>query len=109
MSKIDALTKTLYGRDTEKVAVIHAAYETPPVTVAMVEVKRSLPLRDKLEKAFVLTNSIKDAWYRNEEVKYIGPENTCRSTSAGDMVLVGNTKYLCDHVGWKTLEGEVIT
>ena len=109
MSKIDALTKTLYGEDTEKVAVIHAAYEVPPVTVAMVEVKRSLPLREKLEKAFVLTNTLNSAWYRNEGVKYIGPENTCRSTSAGDMVLVGNTKYLCDHVGWKTLEGEVIS
>ena len=108
MSKIDALAKTLYGLDTEKVAVIHAAHETAPVTVAMVEVKSALPLRDKLEKAFVLTNTITEAWYRNEGVTYIGPKKTCRSTSAGDMVLVGNTKYMCDHVGWKTLEGEEI-
>ncbi len=108
MSKIDALTKTLYGTDTETVAVIHAAYEEPPVTVAMVEVKRALSLRDKLEKAFMLTNTIDSAWYRNEGVKYIGPENTCRSTSAGDMVLVGKTKYVCNHAGWKTLEGEEV-
>ena len=108
MSIIDALTKTLMGTTMEKVAVIHAAHEEAPITVALVEVKSALPLRDKLEKAFVLTNTITEAWYRNKGVTYIGPEKTCRSTSAGDMVLVGKIKYRCDHVGWKTLEGEEV-
>ena len=100
MSKIDALTKTLYGTDTETVAVIHAAYEEPPVTVAMVEVKRALSLRDKLEKAFMLTNSIDGAWYANKKLRYIGPEKSCRSTMVGDFVLIGSDKYECKDVGW---------
>ena len=108
MSIIDALTKTLMGTTMEKVAVIHAAHEEAPVTVALVEVKSALPLRDKLEKAFVLTNTITEAWYQNKAVTYIGPEKTCRSTSTGDMVLVGKTKYQCDPVGWKTLDGEEV-
>ena len=108
MDKIDALTKTLLGKTTEKVAVIHAAFEGAPATVAFVEVEAALPLRKKLEIAFVKTNTIEEAWWRNEGVDYIGPAPTCRSTSVGDMVLVGKDKYVCDMLGWKTLEGEVV-
>ena len=39
MDKIDALTKTLLY---EKVAVIHAAFEDAPTTVAFVEVEKDL-------------------------------------------------------------------
>ena len=39
------------------------------------------------------TNSINDAWWNNEEVTPMFPDATCRSTSVGDMVLVGNRKY----------------
>ena len=42
----------------EKVAVIHSAFEDSPRTVAFVEVDKSLSIADKLEKAFMLTNSI---------------------------------------------------
>jgi len=108
MSKIDALTKTLLGETTEKVAVIHAAFEDAPATVAFVEVEAALPLRKKLEIAFVKTNTITEAWWRNEGVDYIAPEKTCRSTSVGDMVLIGKDKYVCDMNGWKTLDGEVV-
>ena len=80
MSKIaDALTKTLVGDTTEKVAVIHAAFEEAPKTVAFVEVDAALPLRKKLEIAFVKTNTITEAWWRNEGVVYIAPEKTCWS------------------------------
>ena len=108
MNKIDALTKTLLGETTEKVAVIHAAFEDAPATVAFVEVEAALPLRKKLEIAFVKTNTITEAWWRNEGVDYIAPEKTCRSTSVGDMVLIGKDKYVCDMNGWKTLDGEVV-
>ena len=108
MSKIDALTKTLLGETTEKVAVIHAAFEEVPNTVAFVEVEAALPLRKKLEIAFVKTNTITEAWWRNEGVDYIAPEKTCRSTSVGDMVLIGKDKYVCDMNGWKTLDGEIV-
>ena len=108
MSKIDALTKTLLGETTEKVAVIHAAFEDAPATVAFVEVEAALPLRKKLEIAFVKTNTITEAWWRNEGVDYIAPEKTCRSTSVGDMILVGKDKYVCNMNGWKTLDGEIV-
>ena len=118
MSKIDALTKTLYGKVTEKVAVIHAMNDysaidgwnaaTTFATVAFVEVEKALPVRQKLEIAFVKTNTINEAWWRNEGVEYIAPEKTCRSTSVGDMVLVGKDKYVCKDCGWETLDGEIV-
>jgi hypothetical protein len=108
MSKIDALTNTLLGKTTEKVAVIHAAFENAPTAVAFVEIDAALPLRKKLEIAFVKTNTINEAWWRNDGVTYIGTASTCRSTSVGDMVLVGKNKYVCVMDGWKTLDGEIV-
>ena len=108
MDKIDALTKTLLGKTTEKVAVIHAAFEDAPTTVAFVEVEAALSIRKKLEIAFVKTNTITEAWFRNDGVTYIGTAPTCRSTSVGDMVLVGKDKYVCGMVGWNTLDGEIV-
>jgi len=108
MTKIDALTKTLMGEKTEKVAVIHAAFEDAPTTVAFVEIEAALPLRKKLEIAFVKTNTITEAWWRNDGVEYLAPEKTCRSTSVGDMVLIGKDKYVCGMMGWKTLDGEEV-
>jgi len=118
MNKIDALTKTLYGKVTEKVAVIHAMNDCSAIdgwnaatifaTVAFVEVEKALPVRKKLEIAFVKTNTINEAWWRNDSVTYIGTGPTCRSTSVGDMVLVGKDKYVCKNDGWETLDGEVV-
>ena len=108
MSKIDALTNTLLGKTTEKVAVIHAAFEDAPTTVAFVEIDAALPLRKKLEIAFVKTNTINEAWWRNDGVTYIGTGPTCRSTSVGDMVLIGKDKYVCKDCGWETLDGEIV-
>ena len=90
MEKIDALTKTLLY---EKVAVIHAAFEDAPTTVAFVEVEKTASDTSKLETAFMLTNNIENAWWHNEEVTPMFDGKTCRSTSVGDLVLVGNTKY----------------
>ena len=108
MNKIDALMKTLMGDKTEKVAVIHTAFENAPSTVAFVEIDAALPIRKKLEIAFVKTNTITEAWWRNDGVTYIGTDDTCRSTSVGDMMLIGKNKYVCDMNGWKTLEGEIV-
>ena len=108
MTKIDALTKTWLGATTEKVAVIHAAFEDAPTTVAFVEIDAALPIRKKLEIAFVKTNTITEAWWRNDGVTYIGTAPTCRSTSVGDMVLIGKDKYVCNMNGWKTLAGEIV-
>jgi hypothetical protein len=80
---------------TESVAVIHSAYEDKPCTVALIDMDKTMTVEEKLEKAFMLTNSIDDAWYTGDEVNYIGPEKHCRSTSVGDFVLIGTTKYEC--------------
>ena len=102
MSKLNALLGTLDGvvNPKEKVSVIHAAFNEKPHVVAFVEVDKKLPTDKKLEKAFMLTNSINDGWWNNESVTKMFPDATCRSTSVGDMVLIGNEKYVCESSGW---------
>ena len=97
----EALTINYENTFKEKVAVIHAAYEDTPQTVAFVEVPKSATTNRKLEIAFMLTNSIDCAWWENEEVTPMFPEQGCRSTSVGDMVLIGTEKYICENVGWR--------
>ena len=84
----------------EKVTVIHSAFEDSPRTVAFVEVDKSLSIAEKLDIAFVKTNSLNEAWWDNKEVTAMFPDKTCRSTSVGDMVLVGNMKYKYESTGW---------
>ena len=98
--KLDALLKN-FG--TETVAVIHnypSKRPLPPVTVALVTVDKKLSTDDKLNKAFMLTNSIEDAWWNNKNVTKLFDGDSCRSTMAGDMVLVGNEKFVCKSSGW---------
>ena len=102
MGKRETLIKALTNNlRTETVAVIHAAYEDSPRTVAFVNVEKTLPTKKKLERAYMLTNSIDDAWYTSDEVEYIGPKKACRSTSVGDMVRFENgKKFKCEPAGW---------
>ena len=98
--KTEALMKTF---TKETVAVIHTPMRGEkggPKTVAMVEVDKTLTDRKKMEEAFKLTNSINDAWWNNEGVTKMFDGGACRSTSMGDMVLIGNTKYKCEMTGW---------
>ena len=95
--KTEALMKTL---TTEEVAVIHSVFEDKPRTVAFIAMDKSMSVDEKLEKAYMLTNSIDDAWYTSDKVNYIGHEKSCRSTSVGDFVLVGSDKYECKSSGW---------
>ena len=85
----------------DNVAVIHCAFGDTPHTVAMVSVDKGLSDIQKCEKAFMLTNSIEDAWWNNKEVIAMFPNEGCRSTSVGDQVLIGNTKYECAPFGWE--------
>ena len=85
----------------DTVAVIHCAFGDTPHTVAMVSVDKGLLDTEKCDKAFMLTNSIDNAWWENEEVTPMFPNDGCRSTSVGDQVLVGNTKYECSPYGWE--------
>ena len=102
MGTLDALLGTLdtIRNPKETVAVIHAAYEPSPVTVALVEVKKNMTDAEKLDLAFMKTNSIDDAWWNNKGVTKMFPDTSCRSTSVGDFVVVGTTKYVCETAGW---------
>ena len=99
----EALIKEYAKTFTEKVAVIHSAFDEKPTTVAFVEVAKELSDEEKCEIAFKKTNTIEKAWWENEGVTYVGQEKTCRSTSTGDFVLVGNRKYKCAFVGWELI------
>jgi hypothetical protein len=101
MSKIDALMKTFDKRLMDTVSVIHSAFEEAPHVVAFVEVDKKLSTTAKLEKAFMLTNTINDAWWNNKEVTKMFGGDGCRSTSVGDMVLIGKEKYKCEKSGWE--------
>ena len=103
--KLDALLKN-FG--TETIAVIHSSTQVSssamalesPRTVAMVTVDKTISTDDKLDVAFMLTNSIEDAWWSNKNVTKLFDGDTCRSTMVGDMVLVGNEKFVCESSGW---------
>ena len=84
----------------ERIAVIHCAFEDSPRTVAFVEVDKSLSIEEKLDIAFIKTNSLGEAWWDNKEVTAMFPDKSCRSTSVGDMVLVGNMTYKYESTGW---------
>ena len=101
----ETLTKALVTKlQCETVAVIHSAMEDSPRTVALVNVEKTLATKEKLERAYMLTNSIDAAWYTSDEVEYIGPEKACRSTSVGDMVRFENgKKFKCEPAGWSEI------
>ena len=91
--------------NTEKVAVIHKAQfkEDPigePLLVAFVWVNKFLTTEEKLEKAYMLTNSIDDAWWNNKEVEAL---HKSRSTSVGDEIEVNGVRYVCENMCWKKI------
>jgi len=105
MTKIDALLDTLYK---EKVVVIHNDFsymtmEKDAVAVAEVKVDATLTTSEKLEQAFMLTNSIDDAWWNNKEITKLFEGSYARSTMNGDMVIVGDEKFKVEPMGWKKM------
>ena len=104
--KLDALLVTLddVKNPKETVSVIHAAWTDKPHLVAFVEVEKSWTDTEKLEHAFMKTNTIEEAWYTSKDVDYMGPEKSCRSTSVGDFVLIGAKKYKCAGAGWELVK-----
>ena len=63
--KLDALMKTL---NDVKVSVIHDNGPAGPNVVAFIDMPKSMTTSEKLEHAFMLTNSIDDAWYNNKGI-----------------------------------------
>ena len=58
--------------------------------VAEVYLDKNLSLWDKIDKAFMLTNSIDDAWWNNDDVNAL---YKTRSTSVGDKVIINNKTF----------------
>jgi hypothetical protein len=67
------------------------AYPAECKLVAEVEVPEESCLADACEEAFRLTNHIDCPWWDNEGVTRHGPET--RSTSVGDVVVVGSVAF----------------
>ena len=98
--KLDALMSTL---NDEKVSVIHDNGPAGPNVVAFIDMPKTLTTSEKLERAFMLTNSIDDAWYKGKEITKMFVGAGCRSTMVGDMVLIGTEKFKVEPMGWSKI------
>lgn len=106
-----------------QVAVIHTAFEDVPQTVAFVEVGERTG-DDALEYAFRWTNNVMGSWSikeqylgdevngdYNDDVTVMAPlhkdadgrEWGLRSTSVGDQMLMGTTKYRVAGFGFEEI------
>jgi len=94
-----------------KVAVIHTAFEDSPRTVAFVEVGERIGT-EALEYAYRWTQNIFDSWSLkmtedgNDDVTVMGEivdGMGIRSTSVGDQMLMGTTKYKVGMVGFEEI------
>ena len=96
--KLDALMSTL---NDEKVTVIHNNGPAGPSNaVACIDMPKDLSTTAKLERAFMLTNSIDSAWYKSPEITKLFEGPGCRSSMVGDMVLIGTEKFKVEPNGW---------
>ena len=101
---MDALEKnyeTMYEKDV--VSVYHKAFGKDTGIVADVIVDKYLITTEKLEKAFMLTNSIHDAWWNNADVITKFETDGCRSTSTGDVMYIGSETWLVAPVGFEKM------
>jgi len=98
-----------------QVAVIHTAFEDTPRTVALVEVGDRTGT-SALEYAYRWTQNIMDSWSLkmdqdgNDDVTVVGELPVVdgqtyglRSTSMGDQMLLGTTKYKVAMVGFEEI------
>ena len=106
-----------------QVAVIHTAFEDVPQTVAFVEVGERTG-EDALEYAYRWTNNVMGSWSikeqylgdevngdYNDDVTVMAPLHTdeygkqwgLRSTSVGDQMLMGTTKYRVAGMGFEEI------
>ena len=98
MSKLTEKYDKMYNMI--EVSVVHKTFREEPKEVAQVWVDKNLNINQILDKAFMLTNSIDDAWWNNKDVVCL--EKT-RSTMSGDQVIINGHTYECMDRGWRTL------
>ena len=94
--KFDAMKKY------DEVIVEHVAWNGLG-KVAKVLVDKSLSVKEKLDKAYMLTQNINDGWWNNELVTNISQEDALRSTSVEDIMHINGDKYMVGKVGFKKL------
>jgi hypothetical protein len=102
---------TLMETEKQSVAVIHDNRDRQGNrisigAVAMMEVDIStdptlMQKMEVLDKAFEMTNTIDSPWFENNEITKMFDGEGCRSTSVGDFVLLGASKWKCEPNGWK--------
>ena len=73
--------------------------------VAVVEVPEDADNDGALGQAWQYTNHIDRAWWDNPGVTRVGPP--CRSTSVGDVLVVGDQAFRVDGVGWSKVSHPV--
>ena len=98
MSKLTEKYDKMYNMI--EVSVVHKTFREESKKVAQVWVDKNLNIKQILDKAFMLTNSIDDAWWNNKDVVCL--EKT-RSTMSGDQVIIKGHTYECMDRGWRTL------
>ena len=98
MSKLTEKYDKMYNMI--EVSVVHKAFREEPKEVAQVWVDKNLTLNQMLDNAFMLTNSINDAWWNNKDVVCL---DKTRSTMSGDQVIRKGHTYECMDRGWRTL------
>ena len=98
MSKLTEKYDKMYNMI--EVSVVHKTFREEPKEVAQVWVDKNININQILDKAFMLTNSIDDAWWNNKDVVCL--EKT-RSTMSGDQVIIKGHTYECMDRGWRTL------
>ena len=98
MSKLTEKYDKMYNMI--EVSVVHKAFRKEPKEVAQVWVDKNLNMNQILDKAFMLTNSINDAWWNNKDVVCL--EKT-RSTMSGDQVVIKGHTYECMDRGRRSL------
>ena len=105
-----------------QVAVIHAAFEDTPHTVAFVDVPDGMKDMQALEYAYRWTNNVMGSWSIKEEYFEGGEKNGdfnsdvtvmaplheggmgLRSTSMGDQMLLGTKKYKVAMIGFEEIK-----
>ena len=100
------------NNENQPVAVIHTAFEDSPRTVALGQTKEGMTTNEKLEYAYRWTQNIMDSWSLkmpqdgNDDVTVMGEivdGMGLRSTSVGDQMLVGTTKYKVAMCGFEKI------
>jgi hypothetical protein len=91
--------------------VQHHSFGASGECVAIVSFDYDISLKPALDAAYVLTNTIEQAWWENASVEMVGPaklESGCRSTSVGDRIEIerddGTTElYSVDYIGFSRI------